>query len=484
MRISSLGFSGIKSFERQQHLDIKPFQLVYGSNSSGKSTVLQALLLLKQSAPRAYGAEPGVLEFRGGSLDLGGFTTFVHGHDTQRRISIELGISGHEGYPTLFDTDVQMKVTFGHLSKPDAHEAVVLGLTFTDSGGSVDFEYNEAKGGLMLANAASSATLVDRWIAAKVALPSTQRQRANPLPTPSEADKLWLRQWARTHVMEAHQGWVPYWPPTDVARGKTGRPYGGSLGSPRNRIVQDFVFTWYNWAFDFGFRLVDVLSDVIYVGPLRDFPRRVVADASDTVGLGVRGERLVLHLARRQDLVDRVNEAFRVLEIPYTLQVRQLRAEGTEEALGDVAVALLNDNRTGITVSPADVGFGISQILPVVVQLVGNTDSLVLIEQPEIHLHPKMQSRLADIIIASATENRNFVIVETHSEHLLFRAQRRLRERRQPDWDAAKLGVAFVSSTDGCSDIQQLQVSADGELLDPWPDGFFDDRLDDLLASI
>ncbi|KQR12115.1 hypothetical protein ASF78_13180 [Cellulomonas sp. Leaf334] len=223
---------------------------------------------------------------------------------------------------------------------------------------------------------------------------------------------------------------------------------------------------------------------MIYVGPLRDFPRRVVTDASDATGMGVRGERLVLHLARRQDLVDRVNVAFGVLEIPYKLEVKQLRAEGTEEALGDVAVAVLTDVRSGITVSPADVGFGISQILPVVVQLVGNVDRLILIEQPEIHLHPKMQSRLADIIIQSVTSNRNTVLVETHSEHLLFRAQRRMRDESFDGWNAESLGVAYVMSADGRSEIRQLAMGKSGELMDPWPDGFFDDRLDDLFASI
>ncbi|WP_369131454.1 AAA family ATPase [Modestobacter roseus] len=210
----------------------------------------------------------------------------------------------------------------------------------------------------------------------------------------------------------------------------------------------------------------------------------MATEASDAIGVGVRGERLVLHLARHGELVDQVNDAFRELEIPYRLKVDQVQSEAVQDALGDVAIAILSDVRTGVDVSPADVGFGLSQVLPVIVQLLGNTNSIILVEQPEIHLHPKVQSRLADVLIKSAVRGKNQVVVETHSEHILLRAQRRMRERQTAGFRAGSLGVQYVSSVEGRGVVQSLRVAADGSLLDPWPDGFFDERFEDLFATI
>jgi predicted ATPase len=125
--------------------------------------------------------------------------------------------------------------------------------------------------------------------------------------------------------------------------------------------------------------------------------------------------------------------------------------------------------------------FGLSQVLPVVVQLVGNTNKTILIEQPEIHLHPKMQARLADIILRSVQENENRVIVETHSEHILLRFERRLRQAAGTSPECA-LAVFYVAAVDGEAQVTQLRLDQSGRVADPWPDGFFDEKLEDLLV--
>lgn len=481
MRLEGLAFSSLKGFNERQAIELRDLNLIYGANSSGKSSLFQALLLLQQSTRRAYGAERGVLEFRGRLIDLGGFRTFVHRHETDRMFTVEFSLSDANADPrwttNFFATNLTFKLTFGLASK-DASDPDVLGFSIRDED-EVHFAWDAGAGALRLADASSSATLVERWVTDLAG----RREGSQRIPIPTEADRRWLRAWARKQPCTL-TGWVPVWSPGEIGRGKKGRPYGGSLDSPRARLLQRFVYDWYNWASEFSYDLYRLLEDMVYVGPLREFPRRVVTEASEAVGLGVRGERLVLHLARNPGLVAQVNETFKQLDIGYQLTVEELRAEGAEDALGDVAIAVLRDTATGVSVSPADVGFGLSQILPVVVQLVGNTSSLILVEQPEIHLHPKMQSRLADVLIASSVQNHNRILVETHSEHLLMRAQRRLRERTVEGWDASKLGVTYVAAVEGGSTVQDLKVGEDGRLLDPWPDGFFDERLDDLFAGI
>ena len=206
-----------------------------------------------------------------------------------------------------------------------------MGMSVEGNGWRVRFAWDEDTGGLYLADAASAAVVVDRW----VEMYQTIDRKPKDLPVPSDADRRWLRKWARSHECEV-QGWIPAWSLEEVGQGKQGRPYGGSLKSPKQLLLTWFVYAWHSWASELGYVLYSLLDAVVYVGPLREFPRRVVTEAASGSGLGVRGEGMVLHLARRPDLVAKVNLALKALDIDYHLAVEQVKAEGTEDALGDV----------------------------------------------------------------------------------------------------------------------------------------------------
>ncbi|TCC40291.1 DUF3696 domain-containing protein [Kribbella speibonae] len=477
MQIDSLAFASIKGFDARQEIGLKNLNLIYGANSSGKSSIFQALLLLQQSAQRAYGADRGVLEFRGSSVDLGGYRTFVHRHETKRPFTIEFGLSDQvrrpDNHGTMFFTgEIRVALTFGILG--DDPEPDVVAVRISDAKNAVSFNHAGEPGILRLADSSSAQSMIQIWAN------SWAERDKNPYDLPSRYRRS-IGDWLMRQEFSLH-GWFPVLP-LALIRGPKKRE--SSKGdSFRDDLIENLIYRWYQWQTDFAYELFEVLGRMIYVGPLREFPRRVVTEASNVEGVGVRGERLVLHLARRQDLIERVNDAFLALDINYELTVEQLKAYGTEDALGDVAIAVLKDKVTGVSVSPADVGFGLSQILPVVVQLVGNTNKIILVEQPEIHLHPKVQSRLADLLIASSVENNNTILVETHSEHLLLRAQRRLRERSVKGFTPAKLGIHYVSAARGKRLVQTLRISDNGSLVDPWPEGFFDERMDDLFAGV
>ena len=90
------------------------------------------------------------------------------------------------------------------------------------------------------------------------------------------------------------------------------------------------------------------------------------------------------------------------------------------------------DKRSKTIVSHRDVGIGISQVLPVIVYSYASENNLIAVEQPEIHLHPALQADLGDVFIQSALgENKNRFILESHSEHLLLRLMRRIRETKK-----------------------------------------------------
>lgn len=155
-----------------------------------------------------------------------------------------------------------------------------------------------------------------------------------------------------------------------------------------------------------------------------------------------------------------------------------------------IAELRLWDVRKRTAVSLCDVGFGISQVLPVLTLAYGSENRLIAIEQPEIHLHPALQAELADVFIESALgERQNTFILETHSEHLILRLLRRIRETTNgelPEGIQAlhpgDVQIIYVQPDASGSRFIELSIDSDGEFVDRWPgDGFFPERAKELF---
>ena len=149
---------------------------------------------------------------------------------------------------------------------------------------------------------------------------------------------------------------------------------------------------------------------------------------------------------------------------------------------------VLIDKRTGTPVSHRDVGIGVSQVLPVLVSAYGWRDSLLAIEQPEIHLHPALQAELGDVFVESALDGGNTFLIETHSEHLLLRIMRRMRETSSGNLPEGVSGVRpedvmvlFVEPDGPKSIIREMPLNERGELVKAWPGGFFEEGLREIF---
>jgi len=138
---------------------------------------------------------------------------------------------------------------------------------------------------------------------------------------------------------------------------------------------------------------------------------------------------------------------------------------------------------TGLALYSNEIGFGISQILLILIEALQSTNRIILCQQPEAQLHPSHQSGLGDIFIESARKNGNTFIIETHSEHLLFRIMRAIRETYQgkrgkkgqkPALTPDDVSIVFVEKGDQGSRTRSISLGKDGTLLDPWPDDFFE----------
>ena len=149
----------------------------------------------------------------------------------------------------------------------------------------------------------------------------------------------------------------------------------------------------------------------------------------------------------------------------------------------------LIDKRAGIPVGHQDIGIGVSQMLSLLVTAYGSEEKLLAIEQPETHMHPALQAELGDIFLESALgEGRNTFLIETHSEHLLLRILRRMRETAEgelpkdlPEVHSEQVSVLYVLPSRGDTEILHIPLTADGEFERLWPEGFFAERSKELF---
>ena len=315
-----------------------------------------------------------------------------------------------------------------------------------------------------------------------------------------------------------------------------------SKGNRREDIAQALRFVLPRTLNDLIKGLADVLAGELkqlqYLSPLRSFPPRHLAFAEYEDANWYAGGGSAWDVVRRDDAVrDAVNVwlSSPALKTPYKLVVRSLVAldqlqapleEGLERlqddglvmeheeesrhttggawpVIKDVEAAasdllgvmqasdadrirelVLVDQRTNTVVTHRDVGIGISQVLPVLVMAYASRGKLLAMEQPEIHLHPALQAELGDVFIEAALgERKNTFILETHSEHLILRLMRRMREtyhRKEtgvPPVTPADVSVLYVEPDGTRSIVREMPLNEVGELVKSWPGGFFEEGL-------
>ena len=151
----------------------------------------------------------------------------------------------------------------------------------------------------------------------------------------------------------------------------------------------------------------------------------------------------------------------------------------------------IQDRRNGTRLAPQDLGVGISQLIPVVVAALHNTSGVIAIEEPESNIHPAFQVVLADLFVSQIKAHPDVMfLVETHSEHLLLRCLRRIRETKEGviadnglSLRPREIAVHFVEADASGPKVHRIRIDDDGEFRDLWPQGFFRERTKELFGD-
>jgi predicted ATPase len=136
----------------------------------------------------------------------------------------------------------------------------------------------------------------------------------------------------------------------------------------------------------------------------------------------------------------------------------------------------LSDSVTGIDANLIDCGYGAAQVIPVLLGLASHNTGLLVLEQPEVHLHPRAQGKVGEFIVDASA--RRQILVETHSEHLINRARIAIAEKRIPH-DSVQ--ILYVERSEVGSRVLPIGINRSGDFLEKWPNGFFDERFEDTM---
>jgi hypothetical protein len=542
MRITKISLTNFRSFKSTQSIDLAPVTLLFGPNSVGKSSVLMALAYIQQILSKGH-CNPQKLDALG-DKKIGGFRSLVYGQDTDLSIKIRLDfISGGtpfvhyaadvQGIAEIMQLQYVLMGDFGgsietgavefEISWSNRHEkAFVKNYRVWINGGyigcviSSEDQKNTAIKELNTQHPLLIPYDHKNWLET---LYGTEDEREpfqnddlrtefeqvianlnpNPLNTAAVADtesagEIFVNRIAPISLECQSCGAIP----------KLGSPImtnldGQELYDSENHlnflVTQELLSQAFVLPLD---NLLNLIQKSILIGPLRVVPDNDYVPnphpeqvdwvdgsaAWDLLHKDPSSDESIKKLLRNTSKwfysKDKLDSGYEVINRSL-IDSLHLQNDSNPEMFGLINKrhVYFRELRTDIYLSANQLGTGISQVLPLVVA--SNYDSLRLIgiEQPELHLHPRFQIELADLFLA--TRDKHSFLIETHSEHIVLRLLRRIRESGKgktnknlvsPD----DISVVYLSPTPEGTVAERLAVTVDGDFEHDWPHGFFDER--------
>ncbi len=412
--IKSMRLRNLRGFSDTGDLRFSDINLLFGKNSSGKTTLLRAPLLLKQLVSER--SLVGGVPFSGPYVDFGSYPEAVYNAERSRDIFLSFVID-MEGIRRGFSRSVMRELKdYGPLR-------ITAELHWNAPHGQAQFKYIEVY--------------------------SERRHQ----------EVLKLHRLGPDRIRaELASG------QSRVATGTSELSFGSLLSLPLDFDPEEEKAFLLGYVLPYAINnaLVDATDRIMHIGPLRDMPERAYRiDQLSTSGGST--EHVVGMLVSHSDAVPLVSTALRRLGIAKQVDVVQPAPGYAGVVLSDVSSSR-KDNL-------ADVGFGASQVLPIIVRLaLAPSGSLLLVEQPELHLHPEVQGELAEVMIDFAVRRNLSLFIESHSENMLLRLRRVVANGAVPA-SAIKIFVTDQGK------VSQAEIDDRGRIdMSAFPPDFFEEE--------
>ncbi len=483
--ITTFGLRNFKAFHFLSDINICPLTVLVGSNNSGKSSILQSLALLKQTL--ISGSSNTALRFDGDLVRLDNFETIISTCDVSRpleyRFNLKSKMTGRVArvyFPHLnvtrideqrdytTNTDIKIKFSQGAENKVSADFSISTSIPeiMEDDETIAIFSGANFDG----RNLPKLPPLPDGSLPSNV---RTYGEKFMPLGFAISSENIEIRGTSSGLEVQAK----------DERKGGAEVPIGF--------LPLDFIP-----AINHPVRILHnaLKNRLEYMGPVRADPRPFYPVSQDSA-VGSRGEGAIPYLLHHKndpasywsDAEGTIKRIPMLEALSHWLQKMKITTSLTIDSVPSIATTakLPSVSAPEKTINLAQVGFGISQILPVL--LLGLKDpqnGILLYEQPEIHLHPRLQSELGDFFISIIRAGRT-VLLETHSDYLINRLRRRIAEDSTGQL-AKMVSILFVhagTNDNPSSYVEELHVNEDG-IIQNCPPDFFAETTDEAFAII
>lgn len=461
MKISIENF---KSINKVQQFKIEPLTVLSGVNSAGKSSFFQLLLLLKYSIEQKSQNKP--LDLQGGLYEASSFNDLVSNHNPENEIKVSLFISKEEyneleirKTTKLFDSlgnyNCQVNIHFSELQSNITISLFEVNFVFEDAGQkNIRFVTDKNLSNFIETN--NPAFIDSNFTANDIIDLSIDYNSIFP-------NQISYKQKFESEDIEGNSIF------------ETQEIYKVVNLTDTKNVISNFFETLY------------------YIGPSRKEPQESYSFKRNYDIVGKNGEYTsqilkdkaeypieyyILDNTDKQKVAYIKKEGFLIDAVNYWLCSEFLLANKiwSDEDDGKYRILLMYDNNLEVNIK--HVGFGISQLLPIIVQaLLMPKGSTLMIEQPELHLHPKIQSKLYDFLYSVTLLNKK-LIIETHSSHFITRMRRRIAEDISNEMDD-KINLTFIEN----SLFKTLEIDDLG-ILDYYPPNFIESDNEELSSIV
>lgn len=498
----SISLENFKAYKSLESARLAPLTLIYGKNSSGKSAIAQSVMQAKY---------PGPLIFKTPTYDIGNYDQILFGQGSNKE---SIGIKFQAKISNLLG---RRRTRVANITKAGSYGYADF---FWQTGGDVEIERKYDKEGV------SEITLV---VNARPFFSKHDQVRFSTLAEFFEQCDSPFESLQRIEVRLKRKPGYP------LASGRPGRGF-VRLSLARNELINNLDESSYekmaklfdgeffdvrnldkaikeiDREYDFsddedeegedesfvastpwghlGAALIHLFNELYsanfrrgfeHIPAFRGIPERIMVKTGQSLGQSSFANyfwhQAFAQLSNgKRGVVTDISKYLDQWGIDYTLSAKAESFSGADIENIKLTESLENGD---IDLSLLDVGFGISQLLPILVLGLtpGNAD-LFVVEEPEVHLHPKLQADLADFFVDRAKLGRSQWILETHSENLLLRIQKHIRNG---DLDPKDVSILYAQHEKSGSTVQELRLDRNGSFIDDWPEGFFEERMIELL---